>query len=87
MKNHFVVCSCNSSEHTLRFIYDKEEDELYTEVQLSQHKSIIKRIVAAVKYIFGHTSKYGVWDCTIVDKSEAAKLRFFLNSSKNATEV
>lgn len=79
MENHFVVCSCNSSEHTLRFVYDKEHDEMYIEVQLIHHTSFLKRVVAAIKYIFGHTSRYGVWDCTLIDKKEAIKLKHFIN--------
>ena len=82
MKNHFVVCDCHSSEHTLRFIYDEEDKELYTEVYLYQHFSFLKRIYVAVKYIFGYTSKYGHFDCTIINKIETLKLKEFLTSLK-----
>lgn len=78
MNNHFLVCECNSSEHTLRYMYDQENKELYTEVYLNNHNSIFKRIYIAVKYIFGYTSKYGHFDCTIMSKKEASKLFHFL---------
>jgi hypothetical protein len=76
--NHFLICSCNSSEHTLRFMYDKGENEIYTEVYLNQHNNLFKRLLVAVKYVFGYTSKYGHFDCTILNKQSARKLNFFL---------
>jgi hypothetical protein len=78
MRNHFLICSCSSSEHTLRFIYDKSENEIYTEVYLNQHKNLFKRLIVAIKYIFGYTSKYGHFDCTMMDESEAKKLYHWL---------
>lgn len=83
MENHFVVCACSSSEHTLRFVYDRSEDEMYTEVQLVQHQSLIQRLKIAIKYVFGYTSRYGAWDCTLLSKSEANKLKHFLNRYTN----
>lgn len=80
MKNHFVVCVCETPEHTLRFMYDEEEKELYTEVYLNQYRSFFKRVWVAVKYVFGYTSKYGHWDCTIISKPKADKLKAFLNN-------
>lgn len=82
MKNHFVVCACNSSEHTIRFMYDSEEKELYTEVYLNQHNNFFKRLKIAVKYLFGYTSKYGHFDCTMFSPDEVIKLRAFMNSVK-----
>jgi hypothetical protein len=81
INNHFVVCSCQSAEHTLRFICDPEEQTIYTEVQLSQTKSLRKRIVIAVRYIFGRSTRYGVWDCTLMEKDEALKLSQFIDSN------
>ena len=82
MKNHFIVCTCLSPEHTLRYIYDEENDELYTEVFLHNHNSFFKRIGIAVKYVFGYVSKYGHFDCTIIAKEEMVKLRTFLGNVK-----
>lgn len=80
MDNHYTICSCLSSEHTLRFVLDKENDELYTEVYLNHSNNLFMRIIAAIKYIFGYTSKYGHFDCTIISKQEAKKLSFFLRN-------
>lgn len=85
MKNHFVVCACSSSEHTVRFIHSEHDKELYTEVYLNNHRSFFKRVWVAIKYICGYTSKYGHFDCALFTKDEAQKLRDFL--VKNADNV
>jgi len=72
---HFFECDCGSSEHTLRFILDNEEKEIYTEVYLNQYRSFSKRLWVGIKYIFGYKSKYGHWDCWNLCKEDAARLR------------
>jgi hypothetical protein len=84
MKNHFVVCACHSSEHTLRFIHDSSDNghyEMYTEVYLNNYRSIFKRIWVSIKYVCGYTSKYGHFDNTELSKEECVKLRDFLNNT------
>ena len=76
MENEFVICECYSDEHTLRFIYDGEM--LWTSVYLNGYRNIFKRIFVAIKYIFGYKSKCGDWDCTIIGRKEAEKLKNFI---------
>ena len=80
MNNHFVVCSCSTPEHTIRFLHDRDEDELYTEIYLNQYKGFFKRLVIAVRYLFGYTCRYGHWDSTLISKEEAQKLKHFLGN-------
>jgi hypothetical protein len=61
-------------------MHDKEDKELYVEVQLHQHRNILKRVLVAIKYILGYTSKYGHWDCTLISKSEAIRLGHFIRN-------
>lgn len=84
MKSHFVVCSCQSSEHTLRFIYDSDAEELYCEVQLNQYRGLFKRLLVAIKYVLGYKCKYGHWDNTIVSRDEMEKLYFFLKNRRKS---
>jgi len=67
-KISYHECSCHSSEHTIRFLFDEDEDDLYLEVQLCQTKNFFQRIKAAFKYMFGHQCRYGHWDCVSLDK-------------------
>ena len=69
----YLECACYSSEHTLRFIYDQEENELYTEVHLNSY-GFVKRLLIAIKYIFGYQSKYGSFDCFIMNPKDRKKL-------------
>lgn len=73
------TCKCYSAEHTLRWSYDPSEKEFYTEVFLSQYRNVFQRIWVAIKYVFGYKCRYGHWDCTLLSKEEAIKLRDFLH--------
>jgi hypothetical protein len=79
---HYVECECGDAEHVLRFVLidaDGDENaELYTETQLRVWRSFWQRIFVAVKYVFGAKSKYGAYDCTMLSKGEAERLRDFL---------
>jgi predicted RNA-binding protein with PIN domain len=81
LKKHHVTCSCSSCEHTIRYTCDPEEAEVYIEVYLNQYRNSLKRIIVAIKYIFGYKSRYGHWDTTLMDKEEIEALRNFLNQS------
>ena len=72
---HYFECHCGSSEHTLRFVLDKEHKELYTDIYLNQWRPLWKRVWVGVKYIFGYKSKYGEWDCWTLRKEDAERLR------------
>ena len=75
-----LICKCMSSEHQVSFWHDEEDDELYCEPHLVNHNSFIRRIVVAIKYIFGYTSKYGQWDCTIFKDEDLKKLKEYLEN-------
>ena len=72
-KAEYFECKCDSSEHTLRFVYDDEDDEIYTQVFLHA-PSFFQRVWQAIKYVFGYKCKYGHWDCTLLKKEDIPKL-------------
>jgi len=69
----YFECECSHPGHVLRFIYDEENNEIYTEVQLSSG-GIFKRIWNALKYVFKGEVGYGVWDCTMIRKKDVPRL-------------
>jgi hypothetical protein len=79
LERKIYVCSCNSIEHQMSFFYDEKEKELYTEVHLYNYKNFFKRLISAIKYIFGYKSKYGNWDSMIFKKEDLIDLRNYLN--------
>jgi hypothetical protein len=78
----YVECGCESTEHTLRFTYNEEDNEVYTEVQLSRWHPWYRRVWLALKYVFGYQCKYGHWDCTIINKSGATAIITLLEQIK-----
>ena len=79
MQIHYFDCKCSSSEHTLRFVYDPEDNEIYTEVFLSQYRNLFQRIWTAIKYIFGFKCKYGHWDCWLMKEEDCKRLVELVN--------
>jgi hypothetical protein len=75
----FFECQCYSDEHTLKFTYEPKDDELYTSVYLSQYRNFFQRVWTAVRYVFGHRSRYGHWDCFILQREDAERLRGLLD--------
>jgi len=83
--NHIIdyyECSCFSSEHTLKFIIDPDEKELYTEIYLQQPSGFFKRIWKAIKYVFGYKCRYGHFDCFLFKDQDIADLQKLLEEYK-----
>jgi len=76
---HYFECKCGSSEHTLRFVLDKDDKEIYTEVYLNQWRSFPKRLWLGIKYIFGYKCRYGNWDCWELHENDIERLRDMCN--------
>lgn len=75
-RNKLFICSCSNVEHQLIFTYfDDEPSDVYMRVHLVPETNIWKRIKNAVKYIFGHRSKYGDFDEFIFRKEDTNKLQ------------
>jgi hypothetical protein len=79
LETQFFDCACHSPEHTLRFIWDDEDNEIYTEVYLCHYFNFFKRLWVALKYVFGYKCKYGHWDCFILNNKDAQRLKDLLN--------
>jgi hypothetical protein len=76
----FFLCDCNSAEHQFILSYDSQEKEMYITPYLSSYLSFWKRVVLSIKYIFGYRSKYGHWDCIILNIKETKRLYLLLDS-------
>jgi hypothetical protein len=74
----FFICDCNSLEHQFVLSYDSEEKEMYMTPYLSSYLPFWKRVVLGIKYIFGYHSKYGHWDCIILNSKEIKRLHVLL---------
>lgn len=78
MKDLFV-CACYNVEHQIIFSHDPEWDEIYVSIHL-RPDNFFKRIKNAVKYIFGHRSRYGDFDEFVFKKDDIERLKTLLNN-------
>lgn len=81
-ETHFFECQCGSDEHTLRFIYDKEHNEVYLSIFLNNPR-FCKRIWLALKYVFGYKCKHGHWDNWLMHRGDASRLIYLLEKLEN----
>lgn len=79
------ICDCNSFEHQIKFIYDREDDLLYTYIYLKPG-NLLKRLKRGVRYILGHSSIYGEWDEFRFKSSDEKALSEFLLKIKRERE-
>ena len=74
-KKELFICECNSIEHQNVMSYFEDEKEVYCNVHLQPERNVLKRIIHAVKYIFGHRSAYGDFDEFIFNPKDADRLQ------------
>lgn len=80
-----LLCECNSPEHVMVFQY-WESEHGYEEVYMTVHlrpTTLRRRIANAIKYIFGHRSKYGEFDEVILKPTDYAKMQKIADYLKN----
>lgn len=86
MLNKFEIlhldCCCSSVDHAIRFLHDPEDPDcpVYTEVVLI-NSGFWWRLKKGIKYIFGHQSDFGHFDCFLMEKESALKLREFIEKA------
>jgi len=81
-KPEYFECECSDCGHVLRFIYDEEHNEIYTEVQLVSG-GFWARVKNAIRYMFKLNLKYGAWDCTMIRKEDVPRLIELLQKVEN----
>lgn len=74
-----LVCKCDCLEHQIAVNID-EDNEVWMRFKLNSEVNIFKRIWIAIKYIFGHTSKYGEFDCFEFRKNHIPVLIKIINA-------
>ena len=73
-QSYYFECVCGSDEHTIRFILDPENHELFLHVFLNE-PNIFLRIWKGIKYIFGYKCRYGHWDEWVLENSDTQQLK------------
>ena len=77
-----IICSCHSPEHQFIINYFDDEDEVYLHIHLTP-KGFFRRILHAIKYIFGYRSKYGDFDEIVLHNKQINEIMQELQAFKN----
>jgi hypothetical protein len=79
LKSDYYSCSCSSPEHVVTFTWwHKDDDALNMNIHLAKHP-FYKRVVNAIKYVFGYSCQYGHFDEFLIDRDTAKKMTKMLN--------
>jgi hypothetical protein len=86
VEKHYLDCQCDCNEHVLRFVMDPGDGELWLETYLSQYHTWYERVWIALKYVFGHQSSYGAFDCTLLKPEDYGRLASLLARSADVKD-
>ena len=84
MRHEHFECICDTEEHSMRVTYfvDEwngiDEDEVYISLYLVD-RGFLYRLWHGIKYIFGHKSRYGDFQCITIKREDAERLRDLMN--------
>jgi hypothetical protein len=81
MQQKFIICACNSLDHTL--LVWKDEDLVWLEVHLVTHHKFFSRLWYGIRYAFGYKSRFGCWDEFLFDEENLQELKSFLKTKKD----
>lgn len=73
METEFVTCACHQDEHVLHFHTFKDDKEIYISFYLEM-QPWYKRVINAVKYVFGHRSRSGDFGEIMLDEQRIHQL-------------
>ncbi len=73
-KPELLICSCNSAEHQIVIHKDSEDKLLYLHIHLT-NRSFFKRLLTAMKYVFGYHCKFGHWEEVILSQDHADQIQ------------
>jgi len=84
MRHEHFDCICDSEEHSMRVTYfvdewnEIEEDEVFISLYLAD-RGFWYRLWHGIKYICGHKSRYGDFQCITIRREDAERLRDLMN--------
>ena len=67
MQDEINVFKCSSGENEIVIIKDSETKQIYCQIHIIQKHSFFKRIIIALKYVFGYKARSGNWDEFILE--------------------
>lgn len=87
LQHEHLVCQCSDFRHDIRFTFDPHDGDIWLDVNLVAVDPWYKRILTAIKYVFGKDRAYGDYDCTLLRIEDYAKLRTLFDKSEEASKT
>jgi len=81
-KPEVFFCNCYSPEHQFIFQYDPKDNELWLEVHIINYQHFFKRLWVGLKYALGHRSRFGEFDCIVINPDDKERLLNVINQLK-----
>jgi len=82
--HEFIPCDCQSREHLIELVLDKEYKELSLSIHLAPWGSFFTRIGRAIRYIFNcYKPTHGCWDSFIFNSEGIEELKKFIDEYEN----
>jgi hypothetical protein len=78
MDSEWFDCECKTMEHSIRFMYDEEDNELYMDVFLA-NGPFWRRLWRGILYIIGYRSSFGDSTNVIFQKQDKERLLSLIN--------
>lgn len=72
MEDKIIICECDSAEHQI--IVRKFDNYVFLTVHLNT-PGLVKRLIKAIKYVFGYKSKYGHFEEIVLGKDKVCELK------------
>jgi hypothetical protein len=83
-------CDCGSPDHLISFCFTVGDNydigTIHTQIQMHPGLAWYQRIWAAIKYVFGAESRFGHWDCTVMDYPKLVALNKWLAEAQAEME-
>ena len=81
-KELVLICNCSSLDHAIRFTHWDEDDIGYVHVILQYDLPFFKRLVAAFRYLFNMTCRFGSVAEVCLSREDMPKLREWIDSAE-----
>lgn len=86
----FLECVCKDNSHLVVIkceTWDNNSPEIHIGYQLNSYLPWYKRIVHAVRYVFGKRNDESAWDTTILTEDGIQELEIVLKEYKKSKKV
>lgn len=77
-KTEYFECECHSANHLIRV--ERDNDFVQLELRLNHYLGFWKRLFRGIKYILGKQNRFGEFDCVLLHKESAQRLKDLLDS-------